>query len=275
MQYILLHFALYPEAKSIIEYLNAKLIKRLKNIQIFKADNTFILITGSGYINTSNGIAWTHLENKELINNALCINMGIAASYSIPLYTWNYIGEIIDFETQKKFYPDIFIKEKTHSLISISQAASSKLTQKLSDKIFDMEAFAFAKSCKFYQPLHHIQIYKFISDKGNLELDPELVFKHYSESVIEIFLKIKEQFLRVFSKNQNNLNEEALTIIKSIGESLKLTTYQLHQLENAINYYLYFNTLNDLIKVIPMQHFKHKRDKNSYFKNLLAQLYAF
>lgn len=272
---LLIHFALYPEAKNIIEYLNAKLIKRLKNIQLFKADNIYIIVSGSGYINTCNALSWVHIEEKALIQNAICINMGLAASLNIPLYTWNYAGELIDFETQKKFYPDIVIKQKTNSVISVQKAVTTELTSIYSDKIFDMEAFAFAKSCKFYQPLHHIHVYKFISDKGDLKLEPELVFKHYSESVVNKFIEIKNEFSNLFYSFKLDSNKDVEDIIKNVRNTLKLTVYQTRQIESAIYYYLSFYTVDDLNTLLKLPKFKHKSEKNIFFQNLLHQLYAF
>lgn len=272
---LLIHFALYPEAKNIIEYLNAKLIKRLKNIQLFKADNTYILVSGSGYINTCNALSWAHLEEKALIQNAICINMGLAASFNIPLYTWNYAGELIDFETQKKFYPDVIIKQKTNSVISVSKAATTELTSIYPDKIFDMEAFAFAKSCKFYQPLHHIHVYKFISDTGDLTLNPELLFKHYSESIVNKFQEIKNEFSNLFLSVKDDYNKkEVEEIIKYVCNTLKLTAYQTRQIKSAVYYYLSFNTVNDLNRLLKLPKFKHKSEKNLFFQNLLHHLYA-
>ncbi len=274
--YIVIHFALYKEAESIIKSINAKLINRLKGIQLFNNESTYIIISGTGYINTANAITWLHCTYPHIINKALCINIGLAASESLNLYSWNYAGCIIDYATDKKFYTDIFTNEIPQCLFSVNKPADHNLTQLHPNAMFDMEGFSFVKTCQIFQPNHHIHIYKFISDKGDLFLDPDSMFKHYSENVIDNLNNLTHQikyYLKKYLKEDSD-NKLDDFLLKTENQ-FSLTFYQKNQLKNAVKYFLCFNTMNELEQIVLNKKFKHKRDKNYYFNNLINQLYAF
>ncbi|MFN4234640.1 MAG: hypothetical protein ACK4IK_07525 [Bacteroidia bacterium] len=275
---ILFHTALFFEAQPLIEYYKLKQVFQLKNIKIYNKENTFLIISGTGLINTANSISiFFNLFNQQK-KNFLCINIGIAASKELQLNNWFYADTIKMFKQRFVFYPSIVYPFESSKLITVTEIADSCLTNKYPEYMFDMEGYSFSKSVQFYQQNHFIHSFKYISDSGYKFLDAKNLQINYNND----FRKVLEKINTLIEHLKKHLIDENLlernTLISDKINQLKITSYQKNQLLTAIKYYLNYQSLDKALNKLDnfkLQLSKNKKTNNQLFEIFLDSLYAF
>jgi hypothetical protein len=274
----LLVFAYPQEAEFFIRYFNAKHFYQLKNIQCLfsEKDKIYILITGSGSIAVSVAISSFFERNEELKNSTVCFNIGIAGSYSKPLYEVFYASKITNYHNLKSFYPDIFISAKYSEIMSIEFPANKEIMQEYPDAMFDMESFAFANTAKYYVENHCIHCIKFISDNDGTIKDMFELIQQYENKCNEIINLLNSISVIINKYFQQNKNENLSKKIDALCKQLPLTFAQQQQLIKASHYFVQKNSFEKLIQITSKYNFDSvliKKEKNLLFKNLLKELY--
>ncbi|MCX7728055.1 MAG: hypothetical protein N2203_01155 [Bacteroidia bacterium] len=273
----LLVFAHPQEAAPFIEKYSCNTLFQLKTIQCLYSENNqiYFLITSGGAVNTSVALSVFFERFSTLKNNILCFNIGIAGSFNKPIYHWHYISKITNYHNNKSFYPDIFIKANYAEIMTIEFPANKKIMSVYPDVLFDMEAFAFANTLKFFVQNHQIHCIKFVSDNDGVIKDIHELLSHYQKQLSEA-LNIIQDIENIFTTKlvQNADTEKELKIII---ESLPVTQSQQSQFKKAAVYYLQHNgSLNQIRQIINEHHLhtiKIKSEKNSIFRKILNQLY--
>ncbi|MEW6773665.1 MAG: hypothetical protein AB1304_06685 [Bacteroidota bacterium] len=274
----LLVFAYPQEAESFLKFYNTTFLFHLKHIQYHfsEQNNTYIIICESGSINTSVALSIFFEKFSSLKNNILCFNIGIAGSYTLPLYQIFLASKVTNYHHLKSFYPDIFIKTNYAPLMSIEFPANADIMKLYSQYMFDMEAWTFVNTLKFFVKNHQIHCIKFISDNnGQIEDIYQFmqVYQNKSEEIIHIINQIALEYEKHLTIHSNTNK----FFIQKIISNLPLTQSQQIQLSKALHYALTHQLseqqIRDIIHHYNFKSIKHKREKNQIFKNLLNHLY--
>ncbi len=274
----LLVFAYPQEAEPFLKFNNPTFLFHLKHIQYYfsEQNNTYIIICESGSINTSVALSIFFEKFSSLKNNILCFNIGIAGSYTLPLYQIFLASKVTNYHHLKSFYPDIFIKTNYAPLMSIEFPANADIMKSYSEYMFDMEAWAFVSTLKFFVKNHQIHCIKFISDNNGQIDDIFQLLENYqnqTEKMIDLINNITSDY----QKHQNISSSSKTEFIQQIITNLPLTQSQQVQLSKALQYAVQHNLNEQQIQNIIQQYnftsTKHKKEKNQIFKNLLNHLY--
>lgn len=275
---ILFHTALFFEAQPLIEYFKLKQIFQLKNIKIYNKENIYLIISGTGLINTANSISFFFNKYNQLKNNFLCINVGIAASMKLPLNNWFYADTIKMFKHRFVFYPSIVYPFESSKLITVTEIADNTLTNKYPNYMFDMEGYSFAKSVQFYHQNHFIHSFKYISDSGSKFLDTKNLQNNYIND-FNIVLEMIETLIKYLKKHLIDENKfEINSLISEKINQLNITSYQKNQLLTATKYFLNYQSLDkalDKLDNFKLKLTKYKKSNNQLVEELLNTLYAF
>lgn len=276
----LLVFAYPDEAQVYLNHFPAKSLFQLKNIHclINEKENVYILITGSGFENVSVAISVFFERYYHLKENILCFNIGIAGSYGQPLYSVFYASKITNYHTLKSFYPDVFIKTSMAELMSILFPANKKIMKHYPDALFDMEAYAFANTCRFFVKNHQIHCIKLVSDKDGKIMDLfQLLeqYEHKATEVLSIIYQIEQQVKQFFKDNNTKVVYDTI-IAQTFSQKMRLTVSQQNQLNKAIQYYLHHyskDSLETIFQSALNTEIKSKQERNQFFQQILNQLY--
>lgn len=274
---ILFHTALFFEAQPLIEYYKLKQIFQLKNIKIYNKENIYLIISGTGLINTANSISIFFNKYNQQKNNFLCINVGIAASMKLPLNNWFYADTIKMFKHRFVFYPSIVYPFESSILITVTEIADNNLTNKYPNYMFDMEGYSFAKSVQFYQQNHFIHSFKYISDSGSKFLDTKNLQNNYIND-FKIVIEMIETLIKYLKKHFIDENKfEINSLISEKINQLNITSYQKNQLLTATKYFLNYQSLDkvlDKLDNFKLKLTKYKKSNNQLFEELLDSFYA-
>ncbi len=273
-------FAYPEEAQVYLNHFPAKSLFQLKNIHclINEKEQVYVLITGSGFENVSVAISVFFERYTHLRENILCFNIGIAGSYGQPLYSVFYASKITNYHTLKSFYPDVFIKTSMAELMSILFPANEKIMKHYPDALFDMEAYAFANTCRYFVKNHQIHCLKFVSDKDGKISDMFQLLEHYdnkSTEILYIVHQIEQQVEQFFKYNNTKIIYDT-TIAQTFSQKMRLTFSQQNQLNKAIRYYLHQHSkdsLETIFQSVMHTEIQSKQERNQVFQQILNQLY--
>lgn len=276
----LIVFAYLEEAQPFIDYYSCVHLFQLKNIQYLFSEkyNTYIIITGGGFFATSVAISVFFERYNKLNTNIICLNIGIAGSYKLPLYQVFYASKVMNYHNHKCFYPDIFIQTNYAELMSIEFPATKEIMQIYPNYMFDMEAYAFVSAVRYFVSNHFIHCIKFISDHNGLisnMYEMSEAYKHSSQQILALINVIVEKtFTSSLSKQKEIFIDEKT--ITDITKCYHLTYSQQETLRKALKYYLYYHSkqeLHTLLQKFLNIEIKYKHERNTVFDKLLNALY--
>ena len=165
--FILIHTALYSEAKAIIDALELKQYDT-KPFKIFKNNSTILVVSGIGKENTLNALS-TVFDKYKILK---AINIGTAGCSDKE----RKVGEL--FCTNHKL--DTIDHMKLNTVNGPQTHLSSLITH---HSLYDMEASHFEEFCKKYLDQKNILVFKVISDHLDDKIPKkEFVYKLISSS---------------------------------------------------------------------------------------------
>ena len=166
--------ALKSEAKPIIEFLNLTQ-KEDKNFPIFTNQDTTLIVSGMGKINSA--IAVTYMKPTKKI-----INIGICGSYFHKIGTLCKIKKIIDKSSEKV----IHINKEGETLICVD--TPQKNQNEFKNRLVDMESFGFYQASQKFVKKEHIELYKIVSDNiSDTILTPKEVYNLITPHLKRVF----------------------------------------------------------------------------------------
>jgi nucleoside phosphorylase len=143
--------ALQSEAQPIIEFLNLSK-KEDKNFPIFTNQNTTLIVSGIGKINSAIAVTYMNPLNK-------IINIGICGSPSHKIGDIYSIKKIIDKSSQKV----IHLNQNGETLTCVDMPQNNP--NKFKNTLVDMESFGFLQAARKFVNKENILLYKIVSDK--------------------------------------------------------------------------------------------------------------
>lgn len=263
--------ALYEEAAPFIACYLLQKDPSLSSFQIFRNEDTALIITRSGLLNSS--IATTYLlSNIPPSTQDVIFNVGVCGTMdrTVPLKTPFYIHKITDAGSGFTYYPDILFRHpfKEQEITTVARPLTSIQTENR-HSLIDMESSGFfAAASHFLQP-HQIVLIKVVSDY----CDDSSVSPAFIRQCIEGFLPSFQHWTELFSCFQ----EQTATFVRpelniqTISSNLKLSVTLQHELAQLIHYYTleHGETEKLLEKLIQdSRHIKTKLEGKNYFEKL-------
>ncbi|GIV27201.1 MAG: hypothetical protein KatS3mg027_1015 [Bacteroidia bacterium] len=272
-------FAYSEEAQPFLAIYPSKTLFQLKNIQCLlnEKENIYTLIAGSGFENVVVALSVFFERFHHLKNNIICFNIGIAGSYGKSLYSIHYASKITNYHTLKSFYPDIFIKTAMSELISISFPADRKIMKQYPEALFDMEAYSYATTCRYFVKNHQIHCIKFVSDNDGKISDMFYLLEQYenkTKDILNLVQQVEQKVEKFFTyKISKNIDT---SFLQEFSRKMHLTFSQQNQLNKAIQFYLHQHTNEDIENILNSDlsaEITSKKERNQHFQQLLNKLY--
>jgi len=164
---ILIHTALYPEAKPLIQYFKLIQNKTYEPIKIFENDKYILVVSGIGRKNTKKILPFVY----EQFNICKALNIGIAGckDTSIKLGSLFCTNQVLN---------DIQTTSITTVNVPLEDAS------KLETTLVDMEADTFLELSKKYLEDKNIFIFKVVSDYLSSKIpDKSFVYNNIKKSI--------------------------------------------------------------------------------------------
>ena len=208
MPKILIVCALFFEAKPFINQLKLKALYTQSSLRVFGNNEYILVVSGTGKVAAA--IAVTQVLSQEQFSIQSIWNIGICGSKAHTVGDILLIDSIIDNDTQRTSYLDVFLSSElpVSSLRTLSQSDS----QQSFEEAVDMEASGFCEAASFFLPLHKIHALKIVSDLANVSV--------LEKEKLEIMLKDKTKDCLDFINKEGVSLEEKKTqfIIEKFDE---------------------------------------------------------
>lgn len=270
--------AMYCEASPLISSLRLKKDMVSKRFQVFSNDNITLIITGTGKVDSAIGTTYL-LSQYKARSTDIYINIGICgkaqSSDGFKIGDIIMCNKLIDYDSNKSFYPDIIFKHpfKEGILETFSTVINKQMKLNFKGEIIDMEGTGAYKAAEKFLLQHKIYILKIVSD--NLEHD-----SINSESVSMIIEK-NINAIDNWIDYMGNINLEQKSILSQEEEQLKnmicsnlnLTTTMKYELSKLCRYYkIRGNNLFQFLKIISEVRFRSKNEGKLYFAKIRKKL---
>ena len=261
--------ALYIEAKPFIEKYNLKKDINYEKFQVFKSNNITLIITGTLKIKAA--IALSYLLSNKIINkNDVFINFGICGSINknYPKGTLFLCNKIIDFETNKSYFPDIIIKHNFFEETIETHSNIIKNPSKLKGPLFDMEASGLYQCASLFFKLDKMFFIKSISDYLCDVSSTSLKEINYNinKNIEKVFIFIEFLNNNLTSKN-TILNNSELEVLNTISTNMKFSETMKNELKQILLYNkLQNNNVLDLLKDYVTIQTKSKKEGKIYLE---------
>lgn len=265
----ILVFALQAEAEPFLKLHKFTCIYQKKKIQYYISKDFNCLITGIGMLNMSTTIGWLSAYEKEQV---ILYNIGCAAGINEKINEWYKIS-CVHFDTNQ-FYIDILSKTSFNFSALKSNYHPALKNNIDADFLYDMEGFAFVNSASNFMPNGHFQLYKWVSDSGDLQFYKNTNWKKkYAEKITNIIDEIENETI-VLSEIYKKTFLEIDSYITQINESISLTFSQQVKLKNALSYAI--NNGSDIERIIKgvSQNNTNKNENKQKLTDLITNLYA-
>ena len=163
----LIHTALYPEAKPLIQYFNLVQNKSYEPLKIFENNQYILVVSGMGQVKTTDALVFVF----EIFNINKAVNIGIAGCIDKRIK----LGSL--FCTN-------------HSLPNIQTASLTTVDEPLEDAsllktlLVDMEAKSFVQCARKNLNKENVFVFKIVSDYLSKEIpDKSLVYNSIKKSI--------------------------------------------------------------------------------------------
>lgn len=258
---ILLVFALYIEAQNFIKNINAEKIETFKNLQIFESEKYLILITWTWKISCSFWLTYIFLKYQ--IFSA--INIWIAWSKNLSIWDIFMIDEILDNDSNKKYFPDIIWNPK---FLRWSLRTVSKL-EAIWEEIIDMEWSSFFEISNKFLDVDKIILIKIISDN----LTQKKLDENFIEKLIEKSSKNILEFIEKIKIKKDIHEIEKYNIEKFAWENYFSLT-QARKLSDLI-WSLHIQTWKSISNLLKWIMVKNKKEASLKLQELEKQLWQY
>ncbi|MCY6369586.1 hypothetical protein [Clostridium ganghwense] len=271
--------AMYCEVSPFISYLGLKKDNEVTSFQVFKNDETVLIISGVGSV--ASAIATTYMLTKYKAEPYdLFINIGICGTKKQEIEIGNTIlcHKIINHDTKKKFYPDILFKHPFEEgvLETFSTIINREMYCEFEGDLVDMEGAGAYAAAAIFLPPHQINCIKIVSDF--LEGD-KVTSKKVSELVgdnVPLISKWMKERQKSCCQPSKIFTEEEVNFLKKISNNLRLTESMYHQLNQLSKHYkIRFGNILEVSKPFLHIQCKSKNEGKRYFAKLKEQLMEF
>lgn len=263
--------ALLAEAKPLIK--GSKLsLEQQAPFQVYSSDSYRVIITGMGKENAL--MATSHLLTRfPPHSNDLLVNFGLAgAKEDYEIGSLVLAHTLHDKKSQKRFYPDMRL---IHNYNELALTTVEKVQTHPDEKIeaVDMEAFAVYQAALLFCKSSQILTFKLISDHFSAIIPSKDQVNSWIEPHLQELLLLLENYQSKLPKRVSFsplLSEE----VKKTVATLKLTTSQVNQLNDALKGYLLRHKKEPLLPKHLPELTQHKKEQKDAFGKLINLLTA-
>ncbi len=214
--------ALYFEAEYFIKKLELERNRDFDKFDIYSSDKYFLIITGSGKINSAAALAYA-LSSRKINKNDILINFGICGSLNknLKLGDCFFINKIMDYDSGYIYYPETIFKtyKSEQRLLTVSQ----KIFEHDSNCLIDMEASAvYSVGSKFFKS-YQIMFFKILSDYSDVDILDKAQISKFIQKESEFIIEFTEKIHNELSKRRNILSAADEILLDSIGRNLCLS----------------------------------------------------
>lgn len=222
--------ALYLEAQPFIVELDLTQDPINRRFPIYKNDQTYLLITGSGELNASIGVTYLLTLFKPGPNDLL-LNFGLCAAK----YKEDTIGSMFlchklhDHATGRDYYPDMMISLPflERSIETCPIAVGSQLSpSEIKNPLIDMESYAIMYSASYYMQPHQFLFLKVVSDHPSQYsptiLEKEVITNYLNNRAIELLAHLRQ-------------HSESMTFFSQLPKNICLTNQEQSTFEQVAN----------------------------------------
>ena len=266
---------MYCEASPFITKLQLKKDLNSHKFQIFKNEESILIITGVGKIKAA--IAVTYLFSKFPPKDSdLLLNIGVCGTKekAVDIGTVFFCNKIVENDTKRTFYPDMLFNhpfEET-SIETVSSALNHDGI-KLEGQLVDMEASGVYQSASIFMQAHQVSFVKIVSDYLNIEnISQSQISKLIGDRTPEIIAWIHEVKSR-FILNSHILSLTEQGLLNQMASRLKLSTTMKNQFRQLLIYYkLQYGDFTDLISKYLNVECNSKDEGKKYFAEIKSKI---
>ncbi|NLY44248.1 MAG: 5'-methylthioadenosine/S-adenosylhomocysteine nucleosidase [Clostridiaceae bacterium] len=222
--------ALMIEALPIIEHFKLKRDMDIHEYAVYKNQDMVLIVSGVGKIRSAVALAYLYAKTGATEKD-IAINIGFcgASNKKYPLGTLLIINKIIDMDTGKHYYPDVFFgrqfpKESLHCYSKVLQTADMDKRDQGPDIFCDMESAGFMEAAKKFFYAHNIAVLKLISDY----LEPDNLNKTQLKGFVQKHLSNLETIINELKQINTNCQEFSFTeeekeVFINLSQNLQFT----------------------------------------------------
>lgn len=153
--------ALHCEAKPVIDFYRLKKSHDVNAFDLYRGDDMVCIISGIGKLASAAASAWIAARYEDTASLAW-INLGIAGAASYELGTIFALNQVIDADTDQRYYP---APGAAHALPGCACLTLARPSEAYQDKmLYDMEASGFMYSALRFSSAELTQSIKVVSD---------------------------------------------------------------------------------------------------------------
>ncbi len=162
--------AIKPEANPLIEKLGLKKDMSSKHFPLYGNDSYRLIISGTGKVKAAMACLHLYNYNKEFTfssSHDLYINIGFCGTNSLERIPGDLIliNKVIDMDTKKEYYPDIYFKYNImEKPLNCSPVPVEYSSINKHEAYYDMESSGIMEFSEKYLETHQTLIIKIISD---------------------------------------------------------------------------------------------------------------
>lgn len=229
--------ALQIEASPIIEYFKLKRDMTIDAYQVYKNSEITLIVGGIGKVKSAMAAVYLLTSNRATKKDIL-LNIGFcgASNNKYPLGSLLLINKISDMDTERDYYPDVFIgKNLPHeALYCCSKPLGKNVLKDIRDFFCDMESSGIMEAAKKFTYAHKVVILKVISDY----LTPEHLNKEQLKCYIQNQIPYVEQIINELKNLDDSFSEiqmeEEEKLISIISQNLRFSRSMKQILFNEV-----------------------------------------
>lgn len=232
---IYIHTALAIEASPIVYGFRLKKDMNTKEFQVFGKDDIILITSGVGKVKSAIGIAYLFgkygVSEKDIL-----LNVGYCgcSNRNVPLGTLITANKVVDKDTGREYFPDLFVKGYEQKCISCFSNVVTKRPKDDEEIFVDMEsAGVMETSYKFLYP-HQTVIAKIVSDYLDDCRKDVMFLKSLMDKNLSGIEDIIKQSLEIVKMAQTVDMTVEDTLLEQIRENMRFTKGMMDLLRPSV-----------------------------------------
>lgn len=284
---IFITVAMLSEGKPIIRHFGMKRISQETKYQIFRSENTCLIVTGVG--GTKAMMATMYLLTRfHAQKTDFLLSIGIGALFS-PIEKFDelrggiYLARKIENAAFKRtFYPDLlyatpFSEADVITLPSVyrKKDGNGAITAPPGPDpvLADMEAAFIYETANVHLYAHHIFILKIVSDDGDIEtVTKQTVFdlvNGHIGSILGFLSRVRDAGAQEDENAAPETDSDSQALLDNLKQTLRLTFYQQNEIQKlAESFLLRKKSIGPLLENIPTDSVKTKKEGKAHYEQL-------
>ncbi len=242
---LIIHTALHGEARAFIRHFALKRQHDINAFACFQKDDTFLIESGIGKINTASAIGW--VCGTLNISSPVILNIGMAGHALYSIGECYLANRIEDHATGHRYYPPQLADTSFngHCLLTLDRPTKSYPGKCM----VDMEASAFIQAATRFTTIELCQSIKAISD--NRAKPARLMKDREVESLLAPHAKAIMCLADELRQYRAELMDNSCVVFSQVTQQWHFTKYQQKQLTGLLQRHHALQPHEELIGMVP------------------------